>query len=110
MAANSSNGEGCWVLEKADHKQTDVVGDLAGLALVAVGQAAVPRADVPGAAAQQLRDPPESRLNQIADLRSARQAIAMGQHKKEPEPCAPITALNKVSIPSPQAKPGVSGG
>ena len=48
MAANSSNGEGCWVLEKADHKQTDVVGDLAGLVLVAVGQAAVTGVVVPG--------------------------------------------------------------
>jgi hypothetical protein len=72
------------VLGEADHTQTDVVVDVAGLVMVAVGRAAVPGVVVPGAAAQQLRDPPSHKLNEIADLRSTKAPIRAQPSKFSP--------------------------
>jgi len=50
------------VLGEADHTETGVGVGVVGLVVVAVSRAAVPGVVVPGAAAQQLRDPPAFRL------------------------------------------------
>ena len=53
------------MLGEADHTETDVVVGIVGLVVVAVSRAAVPGVVVPGAAAQQLSDPPAFKVNPL---------------------------------------------